>query len=309
MKDAKLYNLTQETQAALYGAALAARQKQGLPPFEPPLLLQVRRGYAESPGWFLVQAAEFDPEALTVDKLRVRHVYANQRLMQALLELMASEKWLDVVGDEYSLTAAGRAVIAATRERTRTLLADFTPLPRAEIERLESLLRRVIESSLNCPEPPKNWSLRYSRRRAPGSAAPAVHKLFHHFSDLNAYRDDAHLAAFLPHRVAGYVWEAFAYVCAGTRTAEALYDQLAYRGHARCEYAEALHVLAARGWVHATDGGYVPSEAGLTARQKVEQLTDDYFYAGWSCLGEAEFEETAALLHKLKTACEALMAA
>jgi hypothetical protein len=307
VKNAGLYDLTQDTQGAMVGGALAVRGKKGLPPFDPPPpLLQVRRGYAESPAWFLVQAAEFAPEPLTIEKLRVRHIYGSEKLFTALLELMASEKWFDVIGETYTLTEAGQATIEASRQRTRTLFTDFTPIPEAEIQRLESLLRRIIENSLTCPEPPGTWSLVHSRNRAPAADSPAILKLFHHFSDLNAARDDAHMAAFMPHHVTGCVWEAFSFVCNGTTTADSLYDQLAYRGHSRHDYAEALKTLAARGWIQADGEAYSPTEVGKTVREKVEQLTDDYFYAGWSCVSDDELSELIKLMTKLKDECQKL---
>lgn len=305
MKNAQLYDLTQEVQGALVSAALAQRTQKGLPPFDPPpLLMQVRRGYAESPGWYLVQAAEFEPEPLTVGKLRVRDIYASEKLVRALLEMMASEKWLDAVGDDYHLTEAGRAILERSRQRTRDVLTDFEPIGHAEIARLEMLVRRVVETSLICPEPPGTWSLVHSRNRAPAQDAPTILKLFHHFSDLNAYRDDAHMAAFMPHKVEGYVWEAFSYVCSGgAKTADELFDQLAHRGYSRRDYAEALQLLAARRWIQASGDAYHATDSGRTAREKVEQLTDDYFYAAWGCLDEDEFEEVARLLNLLKAAC------
>jgi hypothetical protein len=116
------------------------------------------------------------------------------------------------------------------------------------------------------------------------------------------------MAAFMPHKVEGYVWEAFSCVCNGAKTADALYDELAYRGYARRDYAEALQLLAARRWVQrrwiqASDEAYHATDTGRIAREKVEQLTDDYFYAAWGCLDENEYEEVVRLLNALKAAC------
>ena len=65
--NARLYELTQETQCVMLDGAIALRTQRGRPPFGPlPPLMQVRRGYAESPTGFVVQAAAFTPEPLTV---------------------------------------------------------------------------------------------------------------------------------------------------------------------------------------------------------------------------------------------------
>src|SRR5262245_38947063 len=97
MLNADFYDLMMATFNALFGAIAAVRTQtaasQDLPPLNP--LLQLRRGLAESPAWFLVQALEFDPEPLSVANLRVRDIYASEGIVQALLELMASENWFD----------------------------------------------------------------------------------------------------------------------------------------------------------------------------------------------------------------------
>ena len=87
MLDEALYNLMMETQAAIFAAASTATASTSEASVPPPLL-QVNAGRAESPGWFLVQAAEFDPEPLTVADLRIRDVYGAPRIVQALLDIL-----------------------------------------------------------------------------------------------------------------------------------------------------------------------------------------------------------------------------
>src|SRR5919107_1309653 len=104
MLDVAFYDLLMEAFDALYSAGSAHRARTSITQEPPPPILQLRAGRAESTGWFLIQAAEFDPEPLTVENLRVRDIYASERLVQALLELMASEEWLDrSIHNAYSL--------------------------------------------------------------------------------------------------------------------------------------------------------------------------------------------------------------
>jgi hypothetical protein len=101
------YNLSQSLAGAIFGAMIKYMER---PSDSPPPLLQLRRGRAEAPAWFLVQALEFDPEPISVEKLRVRDIYASERIVFSLLELMASEKWLTPAGKgEFILAPAGRA--------------------------------------------------------------------------------------------------------------------------------------------------------------------------------------------------------
>jgi hypothetical protein len=290
MPDAALYDLTQEAVGAIY-AAIHARRAPSDEQTHPPPLLQWHAGRAESAGWFLVQAAEFAPEPLTVARLRVRDVYGSPRLVSALLELMVSELWLDRAGEEYTWTEAGRVAYLRSRDRTRQLATTIQPLPEADLKELVALLERVIQASLASATPPGIWCLAHSRNRAPADDAPAVVKLFQCSSDFNAFRDDAHMAAWQPYKPGDGAWEAFALLCSGeASSAEALAQQLAHRGFSRHEYATILAEVNKRGWLEAAGdaGAYRVTEAGRTVRQDVERLTDAYFYAPWSCLSEGE---------------------
>ena len=205
--NAETYNLLMNVVGSFY--PVMGRVRAALPeqPPAPPALLTIRGGYAESPAWYMIQAAEFDPEPLTVEKLRVRDIYASPSLALALLEMLASEKWLDRRGADYFLTAAGREVVERLKGRPAQFLADIEPLSADEINQIEARLRRIIDASLAAPTPPGSWCLAHSRRRAPADDSPAIVKLFHYFSDFNAFRDDAHMAAFMPREPEGYIWE------------------------------------------------------------------------------------------------------
>jgi hypothetical protein len=302
--DATFYDLTQEAAGAIFGAMLAAQRRAEAQPEPPPPLLQVRRGYAESPAWFLVQAAEFDPEPLTVENLRVRDVYASERIVAALLELMASEGWLDRdMAGLFHLTAAGRAQYQRLRPRQHALIGALEPPPGAQAEQLASLLGRAIDAGLGSPNPPGTWCLAHSRRRAPAAEVPPLALIFQYSEDINAFRDDAHMAAWSSTGLKGYEWETFSHVCAGqANTADRLFEQLSHRGYSRQEYAAALSELARRGWLAPSGdaGAYQVTETGRHRRGEVEQATDDYFYAPWSGLAKEEIAMVHNLLMNLR---------
>jgi hypothetical protein len=281
--DAAFYDLTQEVGGAIFSAMLAVQRRAAAQPDPPPPLLQFRRGYAESPAWLLVQTAEFDPEPLTLENLRVRHVYGSERILAALLELMASEGWLDRDGEgAFHPTAAGRAQYLRLRPRQHMLISALEPPPEAQAKHLADLLGRVIDAGLVRSNPPGTWCLAHSRRRAPAADAPALAQIFHYSEDINAIRDDAHMAAWSP---------------TGT-----LFEQLNYRGNSRSEYAGALAELAQRGWLEPTadTGAYQVTAAGKLIRSEIEQATDNYFYAPWSCLSTDEIAVAHDLLIRLR---------
>lgn len=284
----------------LYHAMSEAAQKSQQPRRHP--LLQVQNGRAESPAWYLIQAAEFDPDPLTIDNIRIRDTYASESIASAILEMLAAEKWLDRRDDEYHLTAAGRDVTDELLSRSQSLLTGVTIPTHIDVARLEHLLRRVINACLDCDNPPGNWCLVHSRNRAPDDEKSVVVRLLHYFSDFNAFRDDAHMAAWQPTGVTGNHWETFAYVIAGLAdTSISLYEQLSYRGYSIEDYDDALLELVTRGWISYMDKSHVVTDAGATIHAQVESLTDQYFYAPWfKELSEAELTETGELLRVLR---------
>ncbi len=76
---------------------------------------------------------------------------ASERLAQALLELLASEMWLDRRGEEYHLADAGREIANGAQARMERLVAPLDPIPANDVAKLEGLLHRIIDASLQTP--------------------------------------------------------------------------------------------------------------------------------------------------------------
>jgi hypothetical protein len=312
-RDSALYELTQTVQGRLIFAAFKSRAErlgdnaEPLPDL-PPLLMHVRRGYAESPGWVMVQVAEFLPEPLTVALFRRRAVYAAPGLTAGLLELLASETWLDRRGDAYHITDAGRETLDVMAKRTELVLAGFEPLPPADLARLAELVGRVIDASLRADDPPGVWCLQHSVNRAADADAAPVRRLFQWCADFNAFRDDAHMAAQREQDIDGHDWEAFSMVASGqATTAHAIYHALAYRGYSIEDWEQSLSLLAKRGWLQAAAEDYNVTGAGQAAQRAIERATDHHFYAPWDCLSPGESDEMLSLLSNLKDACETII--
>ncbi len=280
--DAALYDLTQNTQGQLF-MAMQKHFTETLPPLAP--ILQIRRGYAESPAWFMVQAAEFAPEPLTIHNIRVRDIYASERIVSSLLELLAGERWLERKEENYYLTSTGEELIAQLQSRTaKVLTCAELPISPQLIKNVESSLRKIIDKSLVQSDAALTWCLRYSRNRAPEDDAHPFIKLSQYFSDFNAYRDDAHMRAWQPYEPEGYIWEAFAHIASKKATnSDAIFDGLFYRGYSKEEFKHGLERLEEKDWIVAN---YQDTEFGATERgnyifKAVEEKTDELFYAPW----------------------------
>ncbi|MEM7033997.1 MAG: hypothetical protein AAF629_30935 [Chloroflexota bacterium] len=313
MMNADFYNLTQLIQGNLFAAMQTCHADHVAKAEPPPPLLQIRRGYAESPGWFLIQAAEFDPEPLTVENLRIRDIYASERIVQALLEMLAGERWLERRGERYYLTTAGQALIQRLKTRTANLLSLPLPkIPQETIHTIEKDLGHIINLSIKHDSHPEAWCLIHSRNRAPVATASPLEKISQYCADFNAFRDDAHMAAWQTEQVDGYVWEAFNLVHSRqTTNAQEIFETLFYRGYSQEEYAGALQTLTELGWLttQATDShNYQVSELGQTIRNRVETKTDAYFYAPWKALSQEMVDETQTRLQHWNDSLKTLSA-
>ncbi len=252
-------------------------------------------------GW-LMAARVFEPDPVSAASLHVRAAYLSPDQLAAALA-QGARLGLLAPGDagEYRLTAAGHAGVRRLIESAYAVMAPLRPLPEADLLRLAGLLRRLVEASLAAPEPPARWSLRIERNLDPGRTAPVVERLDQHLSDLAAYRDDSHLAAWRPHGVSGQAWEAFTMLWRGAaRTVDELAAKLAHRGYTRDDYAAAVDELVHRGWVSAGEEGLDLTAEGRTVREEAERATDAYFYGPWSVLSEAELAELQTLLTGLR---------
>ncbi|MCP4428559.1 MAG: hypothetical protein GY803_29085, partial [Chloroflexi bacterium] len=167
-----------------------------------------------------------------------------------------------------------------------------------DLERLAELLGRVIAACLNAPEPPGTWAIRHSHNIAPDEDASALAKIDQHLDDLNAFRDDAHIAAFAPHEISGHGWELFTMLWRDdeVKTPADMVEKMGFRGHDEATYAAALDDLTARGWVKIAADGAQLTETGQEIREAAELQTNRYFYLPWLALNQAETEELRELM-------------
>jgi hypothetical protein len=279
-----------EALGAVYGPAMAraAAEEAGLPA-------------GVYFGWFL-PALGLDPEPISAQHLAAWAPYTAPALNESRFEANVRLGLLRRgAAGEYYLTEAGRAATKCIIAAAYAAMAALQPLPAADSARLADLLRCLVAASLAAAEPPGKWRLRLSRRTDPGESAPILARIDQYLTDLNAYRDDAHLAAWQPYGVSGPAWEAFTLFWRDEATSlDELTDKLARRGHTREVYSQAAQELIGRGWVVEAADGYAVTEAGRVLRQEAEDTTDRYFYTAWACLDAREVGELRELLTRLR---------
>lgn len=254
----------------------------------------------------LLQARSAHPEPLTPARFAAQSPYTNPERLQAMLAQAVEAGFLTQDDDGYRLTAVGHSVVERAYATAHEGIPQAPALPAADMQRLSSTFRALLDATLAAAEPADKTALSGSRWTDPGkSAAPAV-RLDQFITDLLNFRDDAHVAAWRATGVDGRDWEALTFIWRGeATTAAALADRLPFRGYTADDYAASLHVLEQKGWIAAGDDGYRVTEDGRGVREAAEAETDRLFYAGWSVIEPAELQETGDLLAALKAAVTA----
>jgi len=251
-------------------------------------------------GW-LFAALTFEPETITPNRLRVRNPYTAAEFYLKELEAVAGAGFfVEAPQTEFSLTPSALAGTLRLIADGRALMAQADPLPPADSSHLAALSGRLARAALETPPMPENWSIRLSFRIMP-EAEPPLPYFEQIVSCLHAYRDDAHLAAWKPGGLDAPTLETLTLLwCGEADSLEAVCEKLKGRGHPPQVYAGALAELRKRGFLKGPDSGPRLTESGKSFREKIEQDTDRYFFAPWSCLTDAEKVELAGLATRLR---------
>ena len=243
-----------------------------------------------------------DPEPVTMELVQNIFPYGTVSANHAPF-VAASEHGLLVQLDEnrFKLSQAGREGMAAFYQATGNAIADLRPLSAEKLNRLVSLLQRIIAETETAATPAHKYRLHMSRQSDPGSDAAAPVRIDQYLTDLTNYRNDAERAAWMSLNVSGPAWEAFGYIAEnGDQTADAISEQFSQRrGYSVADYTAALDSLVEQGWLAQDDGTYSLTPQGQQVQEEVENTANRYFYTGWHALTDAEQAEVETLLNQL----------
>jgi len=320
-----LVRLTGETNTAVFGDAWATLQTisghiyQLTRPIVDPLLEVVdvaARGEANA----LLNALAAEPEPISAHVLSRRNPYSTAGSLAVPLESVAQKGYLTAVGDgAYALTAKGREITEDFIARFRSYLGELeTSLPDMAADDLAGLaetMERLTAACRSAGDPPGVTNISHSHNLASNGETAALARIDQAIDELNAFRDDAHLATFKPHKITGHTWELFTALWRDEVDGPAqMAEQRIHRGHDAEAYNLALLDLVRRGWVvEAAPGEYRVTESGQQVRQEAERLTDVYFYLPWTAVAgrtaelKTRITQLAAALQQL-TAAEAVPA-
>ncbi len=250
----------------------------------------------------LLSVLSFDPEPVSVEALKTR--MPCQEYNKRLEETATQGLLIIVRPGEYVLSETGQELVQKIILTAYARMENLAPMRPSDLHYLAVLLRRLVKASHTSPEPPGKWSITHSRRFDPGENAPLLIQVDQYLSDLAAYHDDAHLAAWQPLGFDGPTWETLTVIWQEKSVSlDALHKKLHHRRQSRAVYENALRALVERDLIKSKSGEYFLTPQGLELRQKAEDQTDEYFLSPWNHL---EDEDLQALENLLKMITEGL---
>ncbi len=278
--------------------------ENALRPYYDPTLTKTGEDFnLDAPEAYLLLALpSFEPEPISAEILNVRSPYTNEEVYKHRLASMARVGLLDTIDeDHYRLTERGERAFKVIRYATFNSMASISPLPAAELEKLANTLLKRVEASLAFPEPPGKWCVNHSHKLDPGQDAAVMVRVDTYLSDLMAYRDDSHLAAWRPNNVSGHTWDILTLLWLNdSESIDTVLQKLSRRGHSFEESDESLRELVKLGWANYSLDIYSITPEGRAVRQTAEEMTDKYFYAPWADLTEKDIDTLADQLLRYK---------
>ena len=253
----------------------------------------------------LYYCSELGMESFSIEEFGQRDPFSSAEKFDRLFARLEIKDWIVPTRDEgrYQVPDKARNAVRQVIQAGDEQLVKLELGTDAAHERLLDYLKQIILANNAASEPPQKWAIA-KRFRVATKNSPLIVKIREGLMDLLAYHDDAHLAAARPYfNEAGIVWSAFGCVWSGrAATPEKIAQALAFHGYEAEHYAAALQAATEAGWLELTEepGTYRTTSKGQEMHEKVEKLTDEYFYRTWSAFSQNELDEFHSLLEKLR---------
>jgi len=247
-------------------------------------------------------ASNLAPKPISVTLLGQRNPYANPAEVGKLLADTADAGYLDPDSKGgYVVSEKGANAIRTVHEAFYNLINKVNQYPADKLKELAALVDKLVEACTKADLPNGTLCLDISHNGHPKVEAGSLAEVDQHLDDMNAFRDDAHIAAWTPTGVSGHVWEVLSFVWNGeANTVEKLVERLPYRSYSSEDYTKTLDDLTQRGWIEPGEDGHKITPVGKQIRDESEAVTDKNFFGPWKTLSDDELARLGELLTDLK---------
>lgn len=248
--------------------------------------------------------SELGLEYFSTKEFQKRDPYSNPEQFEKMFARFEVKGWISPLPDEgYQVSRKAREAVQMIIQAGDDQLSGFDMMPEKELWDLTGLLKKIAKANFEASEPPEKWAV-IKRFRVASEKSPLIVQIRELLMYLFAYRDDSHLTAAHPHfGQAGIAWNVLGAIASGSAVnAAQMAESMAFRGYDEFDYEVAIQAAIELEWVEAADtpNMFRPTKKGTELREKVEQLTDEYFYRSWSVFTKEEIDTLYDLLIKLR---------
>jgi hypothetical protein len=219
--------------------------------------------------------------------------YDNPELSFAALKNLELLGYMIAIDDKnYQATGKAKLLVKRIREAQFQVLSEHKPLPDSDINRLISLLDRIIDSAINLETHAPRMEVRLGLHDP--LEPPVLWKFISRVMSLEHFRQDAHCTSWQVHDINAHVWEITTlFWLDQSDNLEDLASKIEYRGFSLDQTKAAFQDLINLGWIEPAETGekYHISEKGKAIRQQAEVQTDRHFFAAWDDLSENELQD------------------
>jgi hypothetical protein len=249
--------------------------------------------------------SELGMDSFSLPEFQQRDPFSNPEKFEEQFARLEIKDWILPTreGGWYDVPEKARVAVRQIVQAGDEELLKLEFPPELNLDRLLSFLRQIVLANRAAPEPPQKWAIA-RRFRVATDQSPIIVQIREYLMDVFAYHDDAHLSAARPYFTeAGIVWNAFSSVWSGHAvTAEKIAGAMPFRGYEAEDYAAALQAAVEAGWLEETDvrGAYRATAKGRDMHERVEKLTDEYFYRPWAKFVPDKLDQLYDLLTQLR---------
>lgn len=247
---------------------------------------------------------ELGLDSFSQEEFQKRDPYSNPLLFEKTFVTLNFKGWIEPLPDEkYRVTERAREAARKIIRAGDKELLPFESFTDIDLHRLAVLLKQIFMANEFASSPIEKWAIT-TRFHVADKNSPMILQIREYLMDFFAYRDDCNYAASHPHfGQAGIVWSVLGSLCKNNVvTAEQLAEAMSFRGYEARDYEVALQAAVQLGWAELTE---IPdvfriTQKGRELREHAEQLTNEFFYAPWSVMTEAELDQLYDLLLNLR---------
>jgi hypothetical protein len=259
----------------------------------------------EPPAWYTLVLINGLSEPVGLDQFRALSPFISMDGLKERIQLGVDKGFIEEAADAkgYLLTESGRKAATHPFDVVHKQLDDARPIDAKKLNRLAELFSKIVDTTLSAEQPTKKPNLQRSRTTQPGAKAGPVTLIDQYITDLIAYRDDAHNAAWLPHGCSAQAWDVLTSVWREqSDDVDGLAERFEARGYTHESLGAAVEEAQSLGWLISSEGKLEVTEAGSRIRQETEDLTNKYYFGPWSALSNEERQEFDELFGEYTTA-------